>query len=186
MLMLGALVVFVAWPAYQKERRIRAAWERVGSCEATSASSPTVTCTGVELVQLTLPNSFAACAEIRRLNDGRCFVPVNAEAAPDFQRAVARIDALGLGSHVTSFGTVNRRRCKDARTGSYIKGCISKHSYGIAADVRNFADNANWDEVVRREPGVQQMIEVFRAEGFRWGMSFSNNPDPQHVEWQPR
>jgi hypothetical protein len=186
MLLLAALVMFVAWPAYQQERRIRAAWERVGACEAVSDTSPTVRCNGVELVALTLPPSFAACIEIRPLNDGQCVVRINAEAAPDFTRAVARVAALGLGRHVTSFGTVNRRRCKDTRTGNFIRGCISKHSYGIAADVRDFADNANWDDVVRREPGVQQMIDVFREEGFRWGMTFSNNPDPQHVEWQPR
>jgi D-alanyl-D-alanine carboxypeptidase len=98
---------------------------------------------------------------------------------------VARIDQAGLGRFVTEFQTVNRRRCKNARTGGYIAGCVSKHSYGIAADIRPFDDNSRWKQVVAEEPGVQEVIDIFRDEGFRWGMTFAGNPDPQHVEWSP-
>lgn len=136
-------------------------------------------------MDLRLPATFSVCDAIRRQNNGACVVQVNAEVHERFVAAVAEIEDKGLGSHVTSFGTVNRRRCKDAITGDFIDGCISKHSYGMAADVRSFGDNANWETVVAREPGAQQMIDVFRSHGFTWGMSFQSNPDPQHVEWTP-
>jgi HrpA-like RNA helicase len=170
--------------AFQQERRKAAAWKRVGSCSAVG-SSDTVTCTGVQLVKLRLPPSFAACQVIRAQNEGRCEATVNVEALQDFQAAVDQIAFEGLGRHVTAFGTLNRRRCKDARTGKFIAGCISKHSYGIAVDVRPFADNARWDEVVSAEPGAQRVIDIFRSHHFTWGMTFRSNPDPQHVEWQP-
>ncbi len=183
LLLTVATVAVLVWPARAEWQR-RAAWKRIGSCDAVG-SSPRVNCSGVTLVQLRLPDSFAACQEIRSQNDGVCSVPVNREVLERFQGAVADIDRAGLGRTVTAFGTVNRRRCKDARTGAFIAGCISKHSYGLAADVRAFGDNARWDEVIAADPGVQQMIDVFRSHGFRWGMSFRSNPDPQHVEWTP-
>jgi hypothetical protein len=178
--MLFATVVLYVQP----ERERRAARKRIGRCEAVSATSPTVTCSGVQLVSLQLPRSFAACPRIVR-KTGTCAVPVNAEAYPHFQAAVIRIEQEGLGRHVTEFQTVNRRRCKNARTGAFIAGCISQHSYGTAADLRPFDDNSRWEQVVANEPGVQRVIDIFRDEGFRWGMSFSSNPDPQHVEWVP-
>lgn len=171
------------WPGRAAWNRHQA-WQRIGSCSAIGQSD-TVTCQGVELVELRLPDSFAACTEIRPLNNGACTVLVNQEVHARFAAAVTEIDSSGLGRHVTFFGTVNRRRCKDAVTGGFIDGCISKHSYGLAADLRSFADNADWDQVVAQQPGVQQMIDIFRAHGFTWGMSFQSNPDPQHVQWTP-
>lgn len=178
-----ATISVLAWPVRTEWNR-RQEWERIGSC-GTVGDSAEVSCEGVTLVQLRLPRSFAACAAIEASNGGVCSVPVNQRVADRFQAAVTEIDQAGLGKFVTSFGTVNRRRCKDALTGSFIDGCISKHSYGLAADVRTFGDNARWGEVVAEEPGVQAMIDVFRSHGFTWGMSFKSNPDPQHVEWTP-
>jgi hypothetical protein len=137
------------------------------------------------LVDLRLPRSFAACDEIVRVTGAGCTVKVNREVHDRFAAAVAEVDEAGLGQHVTSFGTVNRRRCKDALTGEFIEGCISKHSYGLAADLRSFGDNSRWDAVIRDQPGVQAMVDIFRSHGFTWGMSFQSNPDPQHVEWTP-
>jgi hypothetical protein len=181
-----AAVFVVGFRQVREARRIDAAWKRVGTCAAVSASSPEVRCTGVDLVELALPSSFPACREIQPLKAGRCVVEVNREALSAFAAAVAEVEAAGLDRHIQTFGTVNRRRCRDARTGSYIPGCISKHSYGIAVDFRPFADNSRWDAVVRLEPGVSEIVEIFRSHGFRWGMEFGSNPDPQHLEWRPR
>jgi hypothetical protein len=114
-----------------------------------------------------------------------CEAKVNAEAVPAFTAALQEVVAEGLSAHITQFGTVNRRRCKDALTGQYIPNCISKHSYGIAVDTRTFADNAKWDAVVSREPQVLKVIKIFQDNGFRWGGTFGSNFDPQHLEWEP-
>jgi hypothetical protein len=183
--LVGLMIWAIASPGRAELRR-RQEWKRIGSCRAVNSTSPSVTCRGVTLVQLQLPRSFAACPAIRAANpNGICEVPVNKRVYQRFADAVHQIDAEGLGKYVTTFGTVNRRRCKNAVTGGYIKGCISKHSYGLAADIREFHDNANWAQVVRSEPKVQRVIDIFIAYGFRWGRNFSSNPDPQHVEWTP-
>jgi D-alanyl-D-alanine carboxypeptidase len=166
------------------EQRVAAEWKRIGSCTPLSASSETVTCRGVTLVEVSLPRRFAAC-DVIMLTHPTCSVPVNVEAAPAFRRAIQQIDAAGMGPVVTRFETVNRRRCKNAVTGGYIAGCVSKHSYGIAADIRPFADNVRWKSVVAAEPDLTRVIRIFERNGFRWGMHFPNNPDPQHVEWTP-
>jgi hypothetical protein len=110
---------------------------------------------------------------------------VNAQAVPAFTAALNEVVAAGLSAHITQFGTVNRRRCKDATTAAYIPNCISKHSYGIAVDIRNFADNANWDALVAREPEVLAVVKIFQQHGFIWGGTFGSNFDPQHLEWEP-
>ncbi len=158
----------------------RAAWARVGACGAVGTSD-VVECRGVRLVTLQLPSRLAAC---QRMDP--CVAPVNAEAANAFRAALAEIVDRGLGSHITRFETLNRRRCRDARTGDYIEGCISKHSYGIAVDVRAFGDNARWSQVLASEPGMRQVVEIFRKHGFGWGGDFGSNFDPQHFEWIPR
>jgi hypothetical protein len=178
-----AFLVLVIEPERARRAERAAAWKRIGRCVPVNETSETVTCTGVRLVSLQLPRSFAACRRIESRTGGTCAVPVNVEAHPHFASAVRRIDAAGLGRHVTEFQTVNRRRCKNAITAQYIGNCVSKHSYGIAADIRPFEDNARWEQVTAAQPGVQRVIDIFRDEGFRWGMNFSNNPDPQHVEW---
>jgi hypothetical protein len=184
-LLITAIGAVVQGPI-RRELRIREAWQRIGTCTAVAPDSPQVVCDGVTLVPLTLPLSFPACDEIKPLRGGECVVDVNQEALPDFRAAVAEVDSSGLGKHVLSFGTVNRRRCRNARSGKYVEGCVSKHSYGIAVDFRPFADNARWDVVVRNEPGVSEIVSIFQRYGFRWGMEFSSNPDPQHLEWHPR
>jgi D-alanyl-D-alanine carboxypeptidase len=181
-------VAAVAWFGFSEwdtQRKEAAAWRRVGSCRAVDEVTPTVTCTGVTLVDLVLPRRFAACTEILQVKSV-CTVAVNAEALPAFQAAVTEVDAAGLSRHVTEFQTVNRRRCKSASTGGFIAGCISKHSYGIAADLRPFADNTRWPTVVAAEPGLDEVVKIFERNGFRWGMNFADNPDPQHLEWIPR
>jgi D-alanyl-D-alanine carboxypeptidase len=182
-----ALVLGVAWLGYRQwttQQQVNAAWRKIGRCAPISASSDTVTCTGVRTVDLPLPRGFAACAIILA-KQSTCTAPVNVEAAPYFRRAVADIDAAGLGRYVTRFETVNRRRCKDARTGGYIPNCVSRHSYGVAVDLRPFEDNAKWNAVVAAEPGLTRVITIFERNGFTWGMHFAGNPDPQHVEWRP-
>jgi hypothetical protein len=87
---------------------------------------------------------------------------------------------------VTEFGTVKRRMCRDAISGAWRDGCISRHSYGIAVDVRDFGDNARWAELVAAEPRLERLVEVFEGAGFRWGGDFRSNVDPQHFEWKPR
>jgi D-alanyl-D-alanine carboxypeptidase len=180
-----AVLVWAMVAPGRAELRRRQEWKRIGSCKAVSAASPTVSCSGVKLVQLELPRSFAACTAIKANNNGVCTVPVNARVYQRFADAVHQIDDEGLGRYVKTFGTVNRRRCKDAISGTFIRGCISKHSYGIAADVRPFEDNARWSAVINSQPQVQRMINIFIAHGFKWGQNFRSNPDPQHVEWTP-
>ncbi len=114
-----------------------------------------------------------------------CVANINTEALPAFTAALGELVARGLSAHITKFGTVNKRRCKDAITGGYIPNCISKHSYGIAVDIRNFTDNGNWEAVVDAEPGLLEVIEVFERNGFKWGGTFRSNFDPQHFEWEP-
>jgi hypothetical protein len=164
---------------YQTQLRRAEAWRKVGSCE-TVGNSPVVSCTGVTLTTLALPPSLAVCVAI-----DPCEVDVNVEAVPAFTAALNEVVAAGLSAHITQFGTVNRRRCKDARTAAFIPNCISKHSYGIAVDTRNFNDNANWDAVVAREPEVLEVVKIFRRNGFKWGGTFGSNFDPQHLEWEP-
>ena len=98
---------------------------------------------------------------------------------------MAEVATQGLGKFVTQFNTLNRRRCKDARTAAWKPNCISKHSYGIAVDIRPFDDNKNWNAVVKRDPGVAEVVQIFRNNGFRWGGTFANY-DPQHLEWLPQ
>ncbi len=170
---------------YQSQQsRVAAEWKRIGSCSPVDRTSDTVNCRGVTLIEVSLPRRFAAC-DVIMLTHSTCSVPVNVEAAPAFRRAIEQIDAADLGRVVTRFQTVNRRRCKHAVTGRYIAGCVSKHSYGIAADIRPFADNARWPSVVAAEPDITKVIKIFERNGFTWGMHFANNPDPQHVEWTP-
>jgi D-alanyl-D-alanine carboxypeptidase len=178
-LALLVLLVATGLGEYRAQQRRAEAWRKVGSCEAVG-DSPVVTCTGVTLTTITLPSSLAVCASLNP-----CEINVNAEAVPAFTSALAEVVAAGLSAHITQFGTVNRRRCKDARTAAYIPNCISKHSYGIAVDTRNFTDNANWEAVVAREPGVLKVVKIFKRNGFKWGGSFGSNFDPQHLEWEP-
>jgi hypothetical protein len=181
--LLAAILVVLAWQGWrvwQEDRRERAAWKRVGTCETVGVSDR-VTCTGVNLVPLAIPQEISACAV-----EGQCSVEVNREAVPAFRAAIAEIVDAGLGSSVTQFQTVNRRRCKDAITAEWIPNCVSKHSYGIAVDFRSFTDNARWDEVIDGDPGVTEVVDIFRRQGFRWGGTFTSNYDPQHLEWIPR
>lgn len=164
---------------YHDKQRRDEAWRRVGRCEALGDSS-TVVCTGVRLVSITLPSTLGVC---RAANP--CEANVNYEAVDAFTFALQEVVAAGLSAHITQFGTVSRRRCKDSLTGEFIPNCISKHSYGIAVDTRNFTDNANWDAVVTREPEVLEVVKIFERNGFRWGGTFGANFDPQHFEWEP-
>jgi hypothetical protein len=178
-LTLLALLAATGFRRYLDQARRAEAWRKVGSCKAVG-DSPTVNCTGVTLTTITLPPSLNVC---RALNP--CEANVNVQAAPAFTTALQEVVAMGLSAHITQFGTVNRRRCKDAITGGYIANCISKHSYGIAVDTRNFTDNANWDAVVAQEPEVLEVIKIFQRNGFAWGGDFGSNFDPQHLEWEP-
>ena len=173
------LLVRTGLRQYQDQQRRAEAWRKVGSCEALG-DSPTVICTGVILTSMALPPTLGVC---RALNP--CTVNLNAEAVPAFTAALNEVVAEGLSAHITQFGTVNRRRCKDAISGTYVPNCISKHSYGIAVDTRNFSDNANWDAVVTREPEVLDVVKIFQRHGFIWGGTFGSNFDPQHFEWEP-
>jgi D-alanyl-D-alanine carboxypeptidase len=174
------VMLWQGWRVFDQNRREQAAWKRVGRCNAVGTTD-VVTCTGVRLVKLTLPNEIAACTD-----GDSCQVEVNREALPAFQIALAEVVDADLGRYVTQFQTVNRRRCKDALTAEWIPDCVSKHSYGIAVDFRPFADNANWDQVTDRQPGVADVVSIFRKHGFRWGGTFKSNYDPQHLEWIPR
>lgn len=178
-LTLLALVAATGLRQYLDQQRRAEAWRKVGSCTAVG-DSPTVTCTGVTITTIALPPSLGVCRAIEP-----CEANVNVEAAPAFSAALREVVATGLSAHITQFGTVNRRRCKDAITGGYIANCISKHSYGIAVDIRNFADNGNWDAVVAREPQVLEVVKIFQRNGFAWGGDFGSNFDPQHLEWEP-
>jgi D-alanyl-D-alanine carboxypeptidase len=172
-LMLFVLLVVTGLGEYRAQQRRTEAWRKVGSCEAVG-DSPVVTCSGVTLTTITLPSSLTVCASL-----DPCEANVNVEAVPAFTAALNEVVAAGLSAHITQFGTVNRRRCKDARTAAFIPNCISKH------DTRNFNDNANWDAVVAREPEVLEVVKIFRRNGFKWGGTFGSNFDPQHLEWEP-
>jgi D-alanyl-D-alanine carboxypeptidase len=182
LLLAGILLVLTwqAWRVFEEGRRERAAWKRVGTCQAV-ASTDRVECAGVTLVKLSLPTEIAACG-VANL----CEVDVNREAAPAFHAALAEVVDEDLGGFVPQFQTLNRRRCKDAITAEWIPDCVSKHSYGIAVDFRPFTDNANWAQVTDAEPGIVEVVAIFRRHGFRWGGTFSSNYDPQHLEWIPR
>lgn len=174
-----AIMMWQGWRVYVENQRERAAWRRVGSCEAVGTTER-VTCTGVSLTDLILDPKIATCRDA-----GVCSVKVNREALPAFQAALAEVVQEDLGEYVSQFQTVNKRRCRDALTGDWIPGCISKHSYGIAVDFRPFSDNANWEQVVDENPGIAEVVAIFRRHGFRWGGTFDNF-DPQHLEWIPR
>jgi hypothetical protein len=176
-----AALAVVVYRDHARQQAEKAAFRRLGTCEVVNAEEGTVACSGLTLVSLRLPRSFAVCQK----RSDSCVVTVHERARPAFAAAIAEIEELGLGRHVTQFGTVNKRMCRDARTGSWKDGCISRHSYGIAADVRDFEDNVGWDDVVVTEPEVMGMIEVFKRNGFRWGGDFRSNFDPQHLEWIP-
>lgn len=174
-----------AFQLFLESRAEAEAFRRLGTCEVLDPQQGSVTCTGVVLGTVRLPSTFAVC---RRWQDqgGDCIVEVHERARPAFVAAIDELDREGLGDLVTEFGTVNRRMCRDALTGGWRDGCISRHSYGIAVDVRAFADNARWGELVAAEPRLGRLVQVFEAAGFRWGGDFSNNVDPQHFEWKPR
>jgi D-alanyl-D-alanine carboxypeptidase len=175
-----AVLMWQAWRVFEENHREQAAWKRVGSCLAVGPGDA-VECTGVTLVKISLPTEIAACGV-----GGHCEVDINREALPAFQSALAEVVESDLGRFVSQFQTVNRRRCKDAITADWIPDCVSKHSYGIAVDFRPFTDNANWERVTDREPGIVDVVTIFRNHGFRWGGTFSSNYDPQHLEWIPR
>jgi hypothetical protein len=162
-----------------EQRRRDAAWRRVGSCSA-AGTSPVVSCDGVHLRALVLPSALKVCRHMHP-----CTAKLNIEAIPSYEAALRDVVSAGLGPYVTVFDTVNRRRCKDALTGSFIAGCISKHSYGIAVDFRPFDNNARWNEIVSAHPQVLEVIAIFKRHGFRWGGTFQGNFDPQHLEWVP-
>lgn len=174
-----AALGLTVWNELQANRRVAAAWRRVGHCAPVGTTNE-VTCTGVHLVVVTLPPSIGACAD-----GGVCRVKVNREAAPAFQGALAEVADAELGPAVTQFQTVNRRRCRDAVTGAWIPGCVSKHSYGIAVDFRPADDNVRWESVTDRDPRIMEVVAIFQRYGFRWGGTFQSNVDPQHLEWQP-
>lgn len=182
LLLAGILLVLMwqAWRVFEDNRRERAAWKRVGTCNAVGATEKVV-CSGVTLVKLSLPKKIAACRD-----NNLCEVDVNREAVPAFEAALTEVVEADLGSFVPEFQTLNRRRCKDAITGNWIPDCVSKHSYGIAVDFRPFTDNANWEQVTDSEPGILDVVAIFRKHGFRWGGTFASNYDPQHLEWIPR
>jgi D-alanyl-D-alanine carboxypeptidase len=174
-----SVALWQVWRVLEQQRREAAAWRRVGSCKGVGDSN-LVECTGVKLVDLAVSPKIASCGRF-----GYCTVKINREAKPAFESALAEIVRADVGSSVTKFETVNRRRCRNAITGAWIAGCVSKHSYGIAVDFRPFADNANWEQVTDRDPGVSEVVKIFRSHGFRWGGTFDNY-DPQHLEWIPR
>lgn len=176
---ISATLIRQGWMVYAEHQRERAAWRRVGSCEPVGMTER-ITCTGVHLVDLVLPPEIAGCSDAHV-----CTVKVNREALPAFQAALLAVIQEDLGEFVPQFQTVNRRRCRDGLTGGWIPDCVSKHSYGIAVDFRPFADNANWDSVVDLNPGISEVVAIFRRNGFRWGATFDNF-DPQHLEWIPR
>ncbi len=181
-LLLLAIVTVVVWQVWRvvaEDRRERAAWDRVGTCDPVGDTNA-VECRGVRLVPLVLSPKIAACR-----SESTCVVQVNAEALPAFTAALAEVVEADLGATITQFQTVNRRRCRDGTSGAWVPGCVSKHSYGIAVDFRPFADNARWSSVVRNEPAIADVIAIFRSHGFRWGGTFAAF-DPQHFEWLPR
>lgn len=170
---------------FLRDRAEAAALRRLGSCEILDPSVGTVACQGIVLATIRLPSSFAVCRRWRE--QGRdCIVEVHERARPAFLDAIDAIDAQGLGELVTEFSTVNERMCRDARTGGWRSGCVSRHSYGIAADIRSFGDNVEWDALVAADPRLTTMVGIWKRAGFRWGGDFDDNPDPQHVEWRPR
>ena len=155
---------------------------KVGNCVIISASAGSVSCTGLQLTTVRLPDSFAVCHI-----DHHCSATVNAAAANAFQNAIDEVAAKGLGGSVTQFGTYAPRACHaGSASGSVGSGCISKHSYGLAVDFRPWIDNSNWDSVVAKDPGVMKVVRIFQSHGFYWGGLFSGNYDPQHLEWVNR
>jgi len=170
---------------FLRDRAEAGALRRLGTCEILDPAAGTVACQGIVLATIRLPSSFAVCRRWRE--QGRdCIVEVHERARPAFLEAVETIDAEGLGELVTEFSTVNERMCRDARTGGWRAGCVSRHSYGIAADIRSFGDNVGWDALVDADPRLTTMVGIWKRAGFRWGGDFGDNPDPQHVEWRPR
>ncbi len=170
---------------FLEDRAEAAALRRLGTCEILDPAAGTVACQGIVLATIRLPPSFTVCRRWRE--QGRdCIVEVHERARPAFLDAIDTIDAQGLGELVTEFSTVNQRMCRDARTGGWRAGCVSRHSYGIAADIRPFGDNVEWDALVAGDPRLTTMVGIWKRAGFRWGGDFGDNPDPQHVEWRPR
>lgn len=155
-------------PPLLTQAQIRSGKTAYGKC---TASNGNVTCTGVRLVDLALPASFAVPSAQRK-------VKVNAEALEPFRRAVAAIDRAGLGPRIKQFQTVNRRQCKSASTGRFIPGCISMHSWGVAVDINPGTLNATKDG----QP-LADVRKIFLANRFIWGNTFQGNVDPPHFQY---
>jgi hypothetical protein len=155
-------------PPLLTQDQIRGGKTAYGKC---TASNGNVTCTGVRLVDLSLPASFAVPSSQRK-------VKVNAEALEAFRQVVVAIDRAGLGPRIKQFQTVNRRQCKSARTGKFIPGCISPHSWGVAVDINPGTLNATKDG----QP-LADVRKIFLARRFIWCNTFKGNVDPPHFQY---
>jgi D-alanyl-D-alanine carboxypeptidase len=154
-------------PAVLPQAQIRKGGTAYGRCTARQGK---VTCPTVRLASLRLPASFGV--------GRRRTVPVNAVTLAAFRRVVTAIDRAGLGPRIKQFQTLNRRQCKSARTGRFIPGCVSLHSWGIAVDINPGRLNATTDG--QPLAGVRK---IFISYGFVWGRTFKSNVDPPHFQY---
>lgn len=93
-------------------------------------------------------------------------------AASALQRALADLDARGLGHLINTFDGcfVPRHMGWDARR------ALSRHSWGIAVDV-----NARLFPYGSRARQDARLIAAFARQGFAWGGEW-RTPDPMHFE----
>jgi hypothetical protein len=154
-------------PAVLPQAQIRKGTTAYGRCTARQGK---VTCPTVRLASLRLPARFGV--------GSRRTVLVNKVALEAFRRVVTAIDRAGLGPRIKQFQTVNRRQCRSARTGKFIPGCVSLHSWGIAVDI----NPGSLDATTNGKP-LAGVRKIFIAYGFIWGKTFRSNVDPPHFQY---
>jgi D-alanyl-D-alanine carboxypeptidase len=154
-------------PPLLTQAQIRKGKTVYGRCTAKQGK---VTCPSVRLAKLRLPASFGV--------GRRRTVAVNTVALEVFRRVVRAIDRAGLGPRIKQFQTVNRRQCKSARTGKFIPGCVSLHSWGLAVDINPGKLNAT-----KNGQPLAGVRKIFVAHGFVWGKTFKHNVDPPHFQY---
>ncbi len=154
-------------PRLYTQTQIRSGTTPYGKCAGTAGH---VSCRGVQLTNLQLPGTFDVPSGQRR-------VKVNVKAAEAFRQVVVAVDRAGLGSRIRQFQTWNERGCR-YRTGGWIRGCVSMHSYGVAIDINPGIPNATEDG----QP-LAPVRKIFLAHGFVWGHTFQGNDDPPHFQY---
>jgi RHS repeat-associated protein len=122
-----------------------------------------VTCTGLNLKILTLPAGF----KVPERN-----IKVNGGVYAQFKAVTSALAWNGLGKEFPNFQTYYPRPRKSAKTGKFLPGAPSLHSWGVAVDIgrTDLAKNS-------------RVVQVFNAFNWEWGGDWHSNHDPVHFQF---